>query len=51
MRKKIFTNHLVRDSERNQWVKVLAIKPGNLSSIPRTHVKVEDKNQLHKTVL
>lgn len=30
--------------------KVLAAQPGDVSSIPRTHIKEEGKNQLHIVV-
>lgn len=38
------------DNEMAQWVKVLASKPVDLSSIPKTHA-VEGENQLTKVVL
>lgn len=38
------------DNEMAQWVKVLASKPGDLSSIPKTHV-MGGENQLTKVVL
>lgn len=40
-----------RDVGRAYWVKVLAIQPGELSSIPRTHVRVGQEEQLLKVVL
>lgn len=36
--------------ERTRWVKEVAIKPGSLSSIPKTHM-VEGKNQILQPVL
>ena len=33
-----------------QWMRVLTTKPGNLSSIPRTHM-VEGENRLLQVVL
>lgn len=38
-------------NKMGQWVKVFIVKPGNLNSIPRTHVKAEGEKQIHKTVL
>lgn len=34
-----------------QWVDALAAEPGDMGSIPRTHVKVKGENQLHSCPL
>lgn len=38
-------------NKMGQWVKGFVVKPGNLNSIPGTHVKAEGEKQIHKTVL
>ena len=38
-------------SKMAQWVKGLASKSGDLSSITRTHVNVEGQNRLPQVVL
>ena len=39
-----------RAGKMAQWMRVLTTKPGNLSSIPRTHM-VEGENRLLQVVL
>lgn len=45
----IGTNQTNKPGETAQLVKALTHKPGNLSSIPRTHTQIGE-NQLHKAV-